>query len=81
MLGHVPLKTPAKNPLVLPTRLLAIAVAAEWECQERGKLKPHTMPLMSLTATAIDQVGWLLPGPACSHPDGTTVLSAPLTAP
>jgi chaperone required for assembly of F1-ATPase len=56
MLGHVALKTPGKSPLVLPTRLLAIAVAAEWECQARGKLKPHTMPLTSLAATALDQV-------------------------
>jgi hypothetical protein len=56
MLGHVALRTPAKAPLVLPTRLLALAIAAEWECQSRGKLKPHTMPLTSLAATALDQV-------------------------
>ena len=48
------LRTPARNPLVLPTRPLALAVAAEWAAQtSRGR--PFTMPLMSLAATAIDE--------------------------
>ncbi|KAK9813713.1 hypothetical protein WJX73_004730 [Symbiochloris irregularis] len=49
------LRTPAKHPLLLPTRLLAAAIAAEWQWQESGKLRPHTMPLMTLAATALDQ--------------------------
>ena len=47
------LRTPAKKPLVVPTRALALAIAAEWEWQKR-KIQPFTMPLMSLAATAID---------------------------
>ncbi|KAK9811463.1 hypothetical protein WJX72_004319 [[Myrmecia] bisecta] len=50
-----PLKTPARKPLVLPTYALALAVAAEWEWQDARRIRPFTMPLMSLAATAIDQ--------------------------
>ena len=49
-------KTPARNPLSLPTRALAEAVAAEWAAQDT-KVKPDTMPLMQLASTAIDRVG------------------------
>jgi ATP synthase mitochondrial F1 complex assembly factor 2 len=48
------LKTPARQPLTLPTEPLALAIAAEWEWQ-RQRIEPNTMPLMSLAATAIDQ--------------------------
>jgi len=48
-------KTPAKNPLSLPTRALAEAIAAEWSAQG-AKVKPDTMPLMQLASTAIDRV-------------------------
>ncbi len=48
-------KTPAKNPLSLPTQALAEAVAAEWAAQD-VKVKPDTMPLMQLASTAIDRV-------------------------
>jgi chaperone required for assembly of F1-ATPase len=48
-------KTPARNPLSLPTRALAEAIAAEWAVQE-AKVKPDTMPLMQLASTAIDRV-------------------------
>lgn len=54
-LAKYPIKTPAKNLLVLPTYSLALAVAAEWEWLPRGKPVPHLMPLTSLAATAIDQ--------------------------
>ena len=54
LLDHRLLKTPAKRPLTLPSRALALAVAAEWEQQAR-RIQPFTMPLMSLAATAIDQ--------------------------
>jgi chaperone required for assembly of F1-ATPase len=48
-------KTPARNPLSLPTQALAEAIAAEWGAQE-AKVKPDTMPLMQLASTAIDRV-------------------------
>lgn len=55
LLRKYPIKTPAKNVLVLPTYSLALAVAAEWEWLPTGKPVPHLMPLTSLAATAIDQ--------------------------
>eukprot|EP00878_Enallax_costatus_P012639 GHUV01013202.1.p1 GENE.GHUV01013202.1~~GHUV01013202.1.p1 ORF type:complete len:366 (+),score=116.23 GHUV01013202.1:142-1098(+) len=55
LLGKYPIKTPAKNLLVLPTYSLALAVAAEWEWLPKGKPIPHLMPLTSLAATATDQ--------------------------
>jgi chaperone required for assembly of F1-ATPase len=36
MLDKRVLKTPAKRPLTLPTRALALAIAAEWEWQVRA---------------------------------------------
>ena len=54
MLDSRVLKTPARQPLVLPTRTLALAVAAEWEWQA-SRIQPFTMPLMSLAATALDE--------------------------
>lgn len=47
------LRSPGKQPLNLPTRALAAAVAAEWEAQGEA-IKPDTMPLMALASTAID---------------------------
>jgi len=51
------LKTPARNPLHLPNKELAIAIAAEWDAQTdlRKGIQPATMPLMTLASTAIDQ--------------------------
>jgi chaperone required for assembly of F1-ATPase len=49
-----PMRTPGKNPLVLPSEALAAAVAAEWEAQQQ-EIKPATMPLFRLAATAIDR--------------------------
>ena len=40
------LRTPARNPLALPSLPLALAVAAEWEWQEQRNLRPFTMPIM-----------------------------------
>ena len=54
MLDNRLLKTPAKHPLTVPTKALALAIAAEWEWQTR-RIDASTMPLMSLAATAIDQ--------------------------
>src|SRR4051812_16148114 len=48
-------KTPARNPLSIPTKALAEAIAAEWSAQDT-KVKPDTMPLMQLASTAIDRV-------------------------
>jgi chaperone required for assembly of F1-ATPase len=47
-------KTPLKVPLVLPTRALAEAVAAEWDAQKEY-VNPGTMPLTKLANTAIDR--------------------------
>ncbi|KAL6776297.1 ATP12 [Auxenochlorella protothecoides x Auxenochlorella symbiontica] len=47
------LRTPAQKPLMVPSEALAHAIAAEWECQVQ-RVQPHTMPLMTLAATAID---------------------------
>lgn len=48
-------KTPAKADLVLPTRALAEAIAAEWDAQEE-KIDPHRMPLTRAANSAIDKV-------------------------
>jgi len=48
-------RTPAKNPLVLQSRALAEAIAAEWNAQG-AKVKPDSMPLMQIASTAIDRV-------------------------
>lgn len=50
-----PANTPARNPLILPTRSLAEAVAAEWAAQV-DVIDPATMPLTRLANTAIDGV-------------------------
>lgn len=49
-------KTPAGVPLILSSEPLAAAVAEEWLAQKET-IKPHTMPLMQLAATALDRVG------------------------
>ncbi|KAL4536618.1 hypothetical protein Ndes2437B_g06030 [Nannochloris sp. 'desiccata'] len=54
MLDNRVLKTPARHPLIVPTKALALAIAAEWEWQIK-RIDASTMPLMSLAATAIDQ--------------------------
>lgn len=50
-----PASTPAKNPLAVPARPLAEAVAAEWQAQG-DTLEPATMPVTRLVNTAIDGV-------------------------
>ena len=47
--------TPAGSALVVPSRMLALSLAAEWDAQVRH-IEPATMPLTSLAATAVDQV-------------------------
>jgi chaperone required for assembly of F1-ATPase len=46
---------PLRKPLVLPTRVLAEAVAAEWNAQGET-VKPETMPLTRFASTARDRV-------------------------
>ncbi|MFT6606836.1 MAG: chaperone required for assembly of F1-ATPase [Halocynthiibacter sp.] len=48
-------RTPAKTPLVLPTRAMAEAIAAEWDAQE-GKIKPLSMPVTRGANAALDKV-------------------------
>ncbi|MFB2533261.1 ATP12 family chaperone protein [Paracoccus sp. p4-l81] len=50
-----PVKTPAKRPLVVPTRALAAAIAAEWDAQEQV-IDPESMPLTRAANAAIDKV-------------------------
>lgn len=51
-----PVRTPGGHPLALPTRKLAEAIAAEW-AEQGEKIRPLTMPLMRLAATAMDRIG------------------------
>lgn len=48
-------KTPAKASLILPTRAMAEAIAAEWQAQE-GAVNPHTMPCTRSANAALDKV-------------------------
>lgn len=57
LLDTRPVRTPARNPLIVPSRALALALAAEWEWLPRGRPTMHAMPLTGLAATAIDEVG------------------------
>ncbi|MDV7271075.1 ATP12 family protein [Thioclava sp. A2] len=48
-------KTPAKAALIVPTRAMAEAIAAEWDAQEE-KINPATMPVTRGANAAIDKV-------------------------
>lgn len=50
-----PVRTPGKLPLLLPTRALAEALAAEWDAQE-GLIDPRAMPLTRAANSAIERV-------------------------
>lgn len=50
-----PVRTPAKAPLVVPSRALAGEIAAEWDAQE-GVIDPNTMPFTRSANAAIDKV-------------------------
>lgn len=50
-----PVKTPAKAPLVVPTRGLAEAIAAEWQVVDE-KIDPNQMPFTRSANAAIDKV-------------------------
>lgn len=49
------IKTPGKVNIAVPTLALAEGIAGEWLAQET-EIKPQTMPLMQLAATAIDHL-------------------------
>lgn len=55
MLDGRMLKTPRKEPFIVPGRRLADAVAAEWEAQGE-RIDPASMPLTRLCNSAIDVV-------------------------
>ena len=55
MLDGKTVRTPAKAGLVVKSRALADAIAAEWQAQG-DKVDPDTMPLTRLASTAIDLV-------------------------
>lgn len=55
LLDGRPVRTPKKRALVLPTRALAAAVAAEWDAQT-DNIDPSLMPLTRFSNTAIDAV-------------------------
>ncbi len=48
-------KTPAKSPLIVPTRGLADAIAAEWQAQDET-VNPETMPFTRSANSALDRV-------------------------
>jgi chaperone required for assembly of F1-ATPase len=48
-------KTPVKNPLLVPKEALGQAIVAEWNAQGE-KIDPRTMPLTGLANAAIDRV-------------------------
>lgn len=50
-----PVRTPAKAALVVPTRAMAEAIAAEWDAQQ-GEVRPATMPATRAANSAIDTV-------------------------
>ncbi|NNE79880.1 MAG: ATPase [Silicimonas sp.] len=50
-----PIRTPAKQLLVVPTERIAKHIAAEWEAQEE-KLRPLTMPWTRSANAALDKI-------------------------
>jgi chaperone required for assembly of F1-ATPase len=56
LLDGRPVRTPAKEPLLIPNAALAEAITAEWNAQG-DKVDPRSMPLTGLANAAIDRVG------------------------
>ncbi|WP_299872323.1 ATP12 family chaperone protein [uncultured Sulfitobacter sp.] len=50
-----PVRTPAKQLLILPSAAMARVVAQEWDAQE-DVIKPHTMPATKTANAALDKV-------------------------
>jgi chaperone required for assembly of F1-ATPase len=55
LLDGRPVKSPAKNPLLVPADRLGQAIVGEWSAQGE-KIDPRTMPLTGLANAAIDRV-------------------------
>ncbi|MES2295295.1 MAG: ATP12 family protein [Pseudomonadota bacterium] len=55
LLDGKPVQTPARQPLLLPTRALAEAIAEEWRAQEEDML-PQAMPLTRMVNSVLDGV-------------------------
>ncbi len=55
LLDGRPVRTPAKAPLIVPTRAFAEMIAAEWEAQVEG-IDPTSMPATRTANAAIDKV-------------------------
>ncbi|KAA8916551.1 hypothetical protein TRICI_001305 [Trichomonascus ciferrii] len=53
-LDSSPIKTPKGNRLVVPSSTVAHLLAQEWSVITSLKIKPHSLPLTSLAARAID---------------------------
>lgn len=71
-----PVMTPGKQPLILPTRALADAVAAEWDAQG-DVIDPLSMPLTRAANSAIEKVTPnLMPWPTCWGPMAAPTCSA-----
>jgi chaperone required for assembly of F1-ATPase len=49
-----PILSPARHELIVPSATLAEAIATEWDAQ-KDEIRPATMPLTRLAATAIDR--------------------------
>ena len=57
LLDGKPMRTPAKAVLVVPTRALAEAIAAEWgQVPEKADINAAHLPLTRLAATGLDRV-------------------------
>ncbi|TAJ90891.1 MAG: ATPase [Reyranella sp.] len=57
LLDGKPMRTPAKAVLVVPTRALAEAIAAEWAAvPDKAEINAAHLPLTRLAATGIDRV-------------------------
>lgn len=61
LLDDRPVRTPARAPLVVPSKALAEAIAAEW-LDVGEKVAPRAMPITGLTNAAIDRVAPDVPG-------------------
>lgn len=55
LLDARPLRTPAKSALILPTRIMADGIAAEWHAVV-GAVDPRLMPITRAANAAIDKV-------------------------
>ena len=55
LLDERPVKTPARQPLAVPSERLAQAIAEEWEAQGE-KIDARSMPLTGLANAALDRV-------------------------